>query len=222
MPRSSGAHPAAVSSAKSRPIRVGDAGIAERFAGRPDLVAGGQHGDHGAAMDAELRDARSGSERDRLRAEPATRLEEGGPPPGRCHARGSSRRRSPVRGRDTRPEGGPWRRGRADRACRPRRVALSPRPGRRRPRRAGSGTGRDAERSPGPTVPVAALPAGTSPVTRAGWGAPRTRRPCRGPDRIAVHRRVVPRRQGDRGDDRLREHAAKAVRGPIVSVSTGP
>ena len=52
--------------AKSRPIRVGDAGITERFARRPDLVAGGQHGDHRAAMDGELRNARSGSERDRL------------------------------------------------------------------------------------------------------------------------------------------------------------
>ena len=46
---------------------------------RPDLVAGGQYGNHGAAMDGELRDAGSGGERDRRCAEAATRLEEGGP-----------------------------------------------------------------------------------------------------------------------------------------------
>ena len=65
--------------AKSGTIRIGDAGLAERFAGRPDLVAGGQYGNHGAAMDGELRDAGPGGERDRRCAEAATRLEEGGP-----------------------------------------------------------------------------------------------------------------------------------------------
>ena len=34
-----------------------------------------------------------------------------------------------------------------------------------------------------------------------------------GPDRVAVHRRVVPGRQRDPGDDRLREHPAEGVRG---------
>ena len=80
MPRSSGVQPAAVSSARRPgPFASGMPASPSGSPGRPDLVARGQHGNHGAAMDGDLRDARPGGERDRRRAEPATRLEERGP-----------------------------------------------------------------------------------------------------------------------------------------------
>ena len=198
-------------------VGVGDAGRAERLAGRADLVAGREDGDARPAMDDDRRRRRRPPAGRRPRRRSRSRARGASRPstrslPGRA---GSSRRAGRPRGPGRRPAAGP--------------VASRPRgPGRPA---ASSGvvasTGTTASAPSGSRAPVAirtAVPGRTVDVGRdAGphLADDLEARPAPssvaavgvgGPDRVAVHRRVRPRRQRGRARRPPRRRPARGRR----------
>ena len=209
---------------EARSVCIGDPGRAQRLTRGPDLVAGRENADARPAMDADLANAGTGDERDSRRRHDRAAIENHGParevaprPPDR----GARRRRDVDEAR--RGQGAScvatarahWL---ADRIERRRLLDRHDGIGPGRQRRAGGDP--DSALRPHLDVRLAACP---NLADDHQPHRPLIRRTAkiRGANRVAVHRRVVPRRQrrhrhhrfrddaGDRGDGRDRFRAER-------------